>query len=114
MLPNMATPTMKPAIEVKVKVRSRNSRSGRMGSGLRFSHQMNSAPSTTAAVPRPMMVGELQSYSLPPQIIVSNSDETLADEESRAYEIDARLPTMERQVERRGGNEKGDHARPGC
>jgi hypothetical protein len=75
---NIAPPRRNDSATPALKTRPRNSRSGRIGSGVRPSHHRNIAVSTTEAAKRPMMTGELQGYSLPPQTRPSSRVETPA------------------------------------
>ena len=60
MPPNMPRPMMNPVAEVMAKVRSRNSRSGRIGSAARRSWRRNRPSSVTATIDSPMIIGESQ------------------------------------------------------
>ena len=48
---------------------SRNSRSGRIGSGARRSWATNATSSATAAAPRPTISAEVQPYWRPPHVV---------------------------------------------
>ena len=67
--PNIAMPMVAPMALETLKTLERNSVSGTIGSGARVSCQTNAASSTTPATPSPMISGEPQAYSVPPQVV---------------------------------------------
>ena len=67
--PSIAKPTMKLRIEQTVKTGLPNSRIGSIGWAARVSAQQKAARARTPPAKRPMMTGELQAYSLPPQLV---------------------------------------------
>jgi hypothetical protein len=67
--PNIARPIRNPRLVATRKIEERKSASGMIGSAARVSCQRNAAMSSTPATPRPTMIGDPQSYSLPPQVV---------------------------------------------
>jgi hypothetical protein len=64
--PNIAAPTENDATVAAENVRPWNSSSGRMGSFVRLSQSTKAVARSVAARKRPMMIGELHGYSVPP------------------------------------------------
>ena len=67
--PNIAMPIVAPIALETLKTRERKSESGMIGSTARRSCQMKAASSATPATPSPMISGEPQPYSTPPQLV---------------------------------------------
>ncbi len=70
--PNIAAPTEKDATVAAENVRPSKSSRGRIGSSVRRSQRKKAVESTIAARKRPMMIGELHGYSVPPQTAASS------------------------------------------
>ena len=69
MEPNMATPMTKLTPLLTLKMDPRNRRRGRSGSSARRSASTKAPTRASAAALRPMIVGEVHGYWVPPQVV---------------------------------------------
>ncbi len=77
MVPNIATPTMKPTAFATEKTRLRNSRRGTIGSGAYFSRRRKRATKPTPATAMARICGDFHAKPSgePPSVVTSNSAE---------------------------------------
>lgn len=73
--PSIAKPTMKPRMQQTVNTGLVNSRMGRIGSAARVSTQTKRAIAAAETANKPMIIGEPQAYSPPPQLVARVSPE---------------------------------------
>ena len=92
MQPSSAKPTMKLSTELTLNTFRRNSRSGRIGSAARCSATTKQPRKTTPPTTRPMMVGEPQPYSVPPQLVARISAGRPERDEDDAEGVEDRAP----------------------
>ena len=69
--PSIANPTMKPRMQQTLNTGLANRRMGRIGSAVLASTQTKTASAAKDARNSPMIIGEVQAYSLPPQLVAS-------------------------------------------
>ena len=92
-----------------------NSRIGRIGSAARISTHTKIASATTEPTNSPMIVGEVQAYSVPPQLVARVSPDARQSDEQDAGVVDDGPGGLRRAAGWRDrGDDQHDDARPAC
>ena len=108
--PKSPRPTTNPIALATVKIRLRNSESGRIGSAARRSWRTKATVSTMPAVRSASDVAEPQAIVVPPRLVKRTIPDSATGEERRAEVVDAVLDVLAADVERDRDHREGGRA----